>query len=328
MSAAMTRGLGPLVLLALSSWACGETRLIESFSEGQTRIRLEPSEFVGSVPCRRGTPGALQEYMVRFQELDRAAPADAGFSTAFTSGAAACDQAVMFTPVAGVFYGAEIYGFDRPLTESDLRVPNLARWRATCGRGQPPITAGGVISVPDAGLDPLRPTLAVRGFVIPMRGCTLFEDDLTGATELEVDQASALGSLSCGQGAGEVVGFQATLGGLTATAACGQPLVLAVPATEQYHTIELTALSLAEDGGTPSSDAQAAVPPAPVADASVDASVADPLDGGTAAALDAATDAATVLPVAGVPRWRTQCVGRSVPGLRTSAVCDPLQPLP
>jgi hypothetical protein len=331
MSAAMKRGLGPLVLMALSGWACGETRLVESFAEGQTRIRLEPSEFVGSVTCRRGTPGALQEYMVRFQELDRTAPRDAGFSTAFTSGAAACDQAVMFTPLAGTFYGAEIFGFDRPINEADLRVPNLARWRATCGHGQPPVNAAGMVVIPDAGLDPLRPTLALRGFVVPMRGCTLFEGDTSGATELLVDQASALGSLSCGQGAGEVVGFEATLGGSRSAAACGQPLVFVVPATETYHTIELTGLTLAGDGGAaaPVADAQAPIPPAPIADASSDASVTDPLDAGAEAALDAAaTDAAVVPPVAGVPRWRTQCVGRSLPGLRTSAVCDPLQPLP
>jgi hypothetical protein len=326
MSAAMKRGLGPLVLLVLPSLACGETRLLEGFAEGQTRVRLEPREFVGSVLCRRDTPGALHAYMVRFQEVDRNASPDAGFETAFSSGAAACDQAVLFTPVAGRFYGADIYGFDREPTESDLLVPNLARWRASCGHG-----SGGV-GVPDGGLDPLRPTFAQRGFTVSMRGCTTFDEVVPSSAQLVVDQASALGSLTCGQGAGEVSGFQASIGSQTVSAACGQPLVFALPPTERYYTIELTGLSLGLDGGAPAPLADAQVPALPVPDASVaDASAGDPLDGGTLPPVpaDAAADAGNVAPpVAGVPRWRTRCVGQALPGLQTSAFCDPLQPLP
>jgi hypothetical protein len=325
MWAAMKRGLGPLVLLVLPGLACGETRLLEGFAEGQTRVRLEPGEFVGSVICRRNTPGAFHAYMVRFQEIAPNASPDAGFETAFSSGSAACDQAVLFTPVAGRFYGAEIYGFDREPTESDLVVPNLARWRATCGHG----SNGGV---PDGGLDPLRPTFAQRGFTVAMRGCTTFDDVAPSSAQLVIDQASALGSLRCGQGAGEVAGFQASLGTQTIAAACGAPLVFALPPTERYYTIELTGLELGLDGGAAAPIADARAPVLPVSDASVgaDASAPDALDGGTLPALpaDAGTDGGAVTPVAGVPRWRTQCVGQALPGLQTSAFCDPLQPLP
>src|SRR5688572_23944839 len=199
MSAAMKRGLGPLVLLVLAGTACGETRLVEGFAEGQTRVRLEPREFVGTVTCRPNTANALHAYRVRFYEVDRAASLDAGlsFSTDFSSsGAAACDQASLFTPIAGRFYGAEVYGFDREPTESDLVVPNLARWRATCGRGS------GASGIPDGGIDPLRPTLALRGFTVPMRGCTTFEESPPTSALLVVDQASALAGRRCGQAAG------------------------------------------------------------------------------------------------------------------------------
>jgi hypothetical protein len=328
MSAAMKRGLGPMVLIALSGWACGETRLLEGFAEGQTRIRLEPSEFVGSVTCDRGgAPGALRAYMVRFQLLNEGAPADAGVAGELSSGAAACDQAVIFPPVAGQFYGAEIYGFDRDLTDADLRVPNLARWRARCGHGE----ATGLF-FPDGGLDPLRPTLALRGFTVPMRGCTTFDGDAPGATQIAVDQSSALGALRCGQGAGEVAALQATIEGVTTTAACGEPLLFTLPPRERYYTFELTGLELGLDAGNvlPTAvDAGAPILP----DASVDASIPDPLDAGPAPVLppppDAdALDASVPPPVGGSPRWRTQCVGRASPGLRTSAYCDPLQPLP
>lgn len=330
MSAAMKRGLGPLVLLVLAGLACGETRLLEGFAEGQTRVRLEPNEFVGSVVCQRNTPGALHSYMVRFQEVDRLVLPDAGFETAFSSGAAACDQAVMFTPIPGRFYGADIYGFDREPTESDLLVPNLARWRARCGHGS------GGRGVPDGGLDPLRPTLAVRGATAPMRGCTTFDESAPGSARLVIDQASALGSRTCGQGAGEISGFQAAIGAQAVSAACGQPLVFTLPPTERFYTIELTGLELGLDGGSaaPLVDAQSPVLPLPpLEDASIgaDASVADPLDGGIAPAPPAdsgAADAGAVTPVAGVPRWRTRCVGQALPGLQTTAFCDPLQPLP
>jgi hypothetical protein len=324
MSAAMMRRLGPLALLALSGWACGEPRLLDSFSEGLTRIRLIPSEFIGSVPCRRGTSGALQFYSVRLQALD--SRSDAGVVDAFTTGAVPCDQAVMFPSTAGRSYIAEIRGFDRVVTDAEVEsVP--PRWTASCGRGSE--------SVPDAGLDPYRPTVSVRGLTVPMRGCTTFLEIAPGsvAGQLVVDQPSALGTLRCGQRTGEVARVEAALGGVTRSAACREPLVFDVAGPERYYTITLTGFEVGEDAGAALPDASEGGAPAPSpAPSGADAGAADagePLDasvGPSPAPGDAGTS--PLPPLVGVARWRTQCVGRSLPGVVASAYCDPFQRLP
>jgi hypothetical protein len=318
MWAAMMRRLGPLAVSALTGLGCGEARLLDSLTEGLTRIRLAPSEFVGSVTCRKGTAGALQSYAVRLQQFTGETETDAGVSTVFTSGVIPCDQAVMFPGVAGSFYAAEIRGFDRAVSEAEVEtLPG--RWTATCGRGSE--------GVPDAGLDPFRPTLSLRGATVPMRGCTSFFDGALGSTasQIVVDQPSALGELRCGQRAGEVSGFQASLNGVTRTAPCGEPLVFEVTGPERYHAIALTGFGLDGDAAAPL-DAPAGPAPAPaVLDASADAGEA--LDASLAAEpADAGANPAA--PIVGVAHWRTQCVGRSLPGLAAPAYCDPLRPLP
>jgi hypothetical protein len=327
MSAAMMRRFGPLALVALQGWACGETRLLDGFSEGQTRLRLAPSEFVGSVPCQKGTPGALQSYVVRLQELDRPFEEDAGVTTAFTSGPVPCDQAVLFPSSATRFYRAEIQGFDRAVTETEVQTVE-PRWTASCGRGRP--------TVADAGLDPYRPTLSLRGVTVAMRGCTSFDGLPVGsAGQLVVDQASALGERRCGQSAGEIASFQGTLDGVSRVALCGEPLIFDVTGADRYHTIQLTAFGLDGDGGTvldaglPPPALPPPAAPATLPDASADAG--DPLDASASEpppAAEAALDAGAPTGPVGVPRWRTECVGRSLPGVATSAYCDELQPLP
>ena len=326
MSAAMLRRLGPLALLALSSVGCGEPRLLDSFSEGLTRMRLSPATFLGSTACQSGADGGLRSYVARVQELG----ADAGFSTVFTTSVVPCSQSVMFPVTPGRLYGAEIYGFASDATQAE---PDLstAGWTALCGRGAP------IFFPLDGGLDPYRPTVAIRGVTMQLRGCTLFSDAEPGGARprLLVDQAGALGALSCGQGAGEVSGFRATLDGESSTAACGAPLLIEAPAANRFFTIELTAFegggAPALDGGAPALDGGAPTPPAPDLDAGLDA--APPVDASLGApgsdlpSLDAgAADAGSG--VTGVPRWRTRCIGRALSGLTTPAYCDPLQPLP
>lgn len=330
MSAAMMRRFGPLALAALQGWACGETRLLDGFSEGQTRLRLAPSEFVGSVPCRKGTPGALQAYGVVLQELALPNSADAGLTTAFTSGPVPCDQAVLFPTSAGRFYGAEIRGFDRVVNEAEARVV-APRWTATCGRGN--------ATVGDAGLDPFRPTLSLRGITVAMRGCTSFDGPPADSpSQLLVDQRSALGERTCGQSAGEVSSFQATLDGVTRIARCGDPLVFDVAGLDRYHTIQLTGFGLDGDGGIPldagTPAPPALPPPAPpppgVPDAGPDAGEALDASVSLPPAPEAPTDAGSsgLTAPLGVARWRTECVGRSLPGAVASAYCEPLEPLP
>ena len=324
MSAAMMRRLGPLALVALQGWACGETRLLDGFAEGLTRVRLSPSEFIGSVPCQKNAPGALQTYVVSFREV-AITGADAGVVVAppYTSGAVPCDQAVIIPGFPGRFYAAEVLGFDGSVSDAERTAEN-ARWTATCGRGN------GVIG--DAGLDPYRPTLSVRGLTVAMRGCTSFFGGSAGAGQLVVDQLGALGTRTCGLGAGEVSAFRATLDGVTRTAACGQPLVFDVAGVERYHTIDLIGFEASVDAGVTADAASPPIePPSSAApDASVDAG--DPLDASVSPLppdVDAgANDAGAPAPVLGVPRWRTQCVGRSLVGVAVPAYCDPLVPLP
>lgn len=322
MSAAMMRRFGPLALVALQGWACGETRLLDSFAEGQTRIRLAPSEFVGSVPCQKGTPGALQSYVVRLQEQTPNVAGDAGLTTAFTSGPVPCDQAVLFPVVAERFYGAEIRGFDRAVTEAEVDA-TAPRWTATCGRGR--------ITTLDAGLDPYRPTPGQRGTTVAMRGCTSFDGPpADSAGQLVVDQASALGERACGQSAGQVASFQGTLDGVSRVALCGEPLVFDVAGSERYHTIRLTAFGLDGDGGA-ALDASAPVPAPPPAAPADPPDASDVLDASLSApppAPASPSDAGAPTAPVGEARWRTECVGRSLPGAATSAYCDPLQPIP
>lgn len=323
MWAAMIRRLGPLVLVALQGWACGETRLLDSFSEGLTRLRLAPSEFVGSVPCRKDTPGALRAYVARIHEVSGTG-ADGGSSVVFTSGAVPCDQAVLVPTTATRFYAAEVFGYDDSVSDAEL-APGNARWTATCGRGNAYAT--------DAGLDPYRPTFSQRGLTVPMRGCTSFFGGSEGASQLVVDQTGALGTRRCGQGAGEVSAFRGTLEGVSRTAACGQPLVFDVAGVEGYHTIDLVGFEASGDAGpVDASTLPPEGPPAALPDASIDAG--DALDAGLppgppgpAPGVDAGDAGAPVL-VLGEPRWRTQCVGRSLPGFASPAFCDPLTPLP
>jgi hypothetical protein len=330
MSAAMRRRLGPLVLVALQGWACGDPRLLDGFTESATRLRLAPSEFIGSVPCLKGAPGALQTYVVRLQEVSNASGRDGGLIDAEAAVAAPCDQAVVFPALPLRGYGAVIHGFDRPVLASDLVAPS-GRWVATCGHGSS--------DVPDGGLDPYRPTVSQRGFTVPIRGCTSFFAGAPGSTsQLVVDQLGALGSLTCGQGAGRVGAFQGTLNGVSQVALCGEPLVFDVTGPERYHTITLAAFELAADAGALDAGATDAGLPAPVpatpvidggsdAGEAPDASLVAPPVPTPAGPSDAGTSGPVAIPL-GAPRWSTQCLGRSLPGVAAAAYCDPLQPVP
>jgi hypothetical protein len=321
----MKRRLGPLALLGILGSACGEPRLIEGFTEGQTRIRLVPSEFVGSVPCRQGAAGALQSYVAVLQQVTPGVPADAGVSTAFTTEPVPCDQAVMFPAVSGRFYGAEIYGFDHELAVGEAS-PGAARWSAVCGRGRSPYEPS------DAGLDPYRPTVAQSGFTIPLRGCTTFDGDPGSApTQLVVDTTSALGSLRCGSAPGEVFALRGSLDGVTRTALCQDPLVFDVATADRYYTIDLVGLSADGDAGAADAGAiEADAGPAPDAGPVLDAGEGE---ADASAALDAsvgspATSDAGAPPPDGIPRWQTHCIGRALAGATVPAVCDPLRALP
>ena len=324
--AAMLRWLAPGILASMSL-ACGQGRLPDNITTSATRLRLVPESFLGNVPCQKGAEGALQWYIVRFEQVANVPnPIDAGLPR-FTSGPVPCDQAAVLNAVApGSAYAADIYGFDTP--PSDPLPPlSSARWTASCGRGD---------GTPDAG--GAGPTYGVYGATVLMGGCTTFSGDGgSDGTRLLVDQASALGSLSCGSGPGQVSRLEGVLAGRRVSAACGQPLAFDVAGPSQFHTIALTAFEASASTSpgpvspsTPSGTADvldASVPDAAAGDAAPDAAPASgsPLDAGVAVA-DAGEPDAGADP--GIPRWSSECLGKSVPGVTAIATCDPLAAIP
>jgi hypothetical protein len=327
----MMRWFGLSVLAALASVACGESRLIDDFSVQDTRLRISPESFRGNVPCSEQAVGALQMYVATFQQLRTVAgQPDAGLLRQ-TSAPVPCDRDVLLlNALAGQPYVADIYGFDHVVSDPDVAE---ARWTASCGRG-------GGDGPPDAGRG--GPTLPVYGATVPMTGCTFFGSDLAsgGGTRLVVDQAGALGRLHCGAGPGEVSSFSGILDGASVSARCGAPLAFAPPSVARYYTIELTAYEALPSAGPAaggSADALDASLPA-AGDAAVGDAAAGDAGGVDASVLDAGAGAGPGEPQdaggadAGVPpgiaRWRSQCVGRALPGATALASCDPLVALP
>ncbi|MEO8184558.1 MAG: hypothetical protein ABI895_37590 [Deltaproteobacteria bacterium] len=317
----MMRWLGPCLFVVLGSLACGESRLLEGYSEQDTRLRLTPESFRGNLACAPGTPGALQTYAVTFREaLQFAQQTDAGLYRG-TSALAACDRAVVLSALPGRLYVADIYGFDRAFSGSEPALDE-ARWTASCGRADDVALAG--------------PTRAVYGALVPMTGCTTFSGpgNVGAGTQLLVDQAGALGDLQCGSGPGQVSRLEGVLAGTRVSARCGDPLAFDLPSEEQFYTIELTAFeaSSAAIPAPPLGDPLDASLPASPADATADAATGDSaaLDAGLPPAPGQGGDSGAADAGAGleVARWRSQCSGTSVPGASAVATCDPLQAIP
>lgn len=328
MPAPMRRWLSASIWAALSGWGCSNPRLSDGVADGATLIRVTASAFVGSVTCVRGASGALQSYVVKLQRVDAAGQlADGGVANGDLqiSPPVPCDRAVLFPALPERGYAAEISGFDQPIAASEASSV-VPRWTSICGRG------GGVL---DAGLDPLAPIQAVRSATVPLRGCTPFDGGGLETSRLLVDTQGALGALRCGPAPGQVAFFEARLESSSARAACGQPLSLAVTGPASFQTLDLTAFEASFDAGVPGAPDAGAQPVAgepldagSLADAALDA--ATPEDGTPGSAPDAggappAPDGGALSPeLVGIARWRTQCVGRSLPGVLNPTTCDPL----
>jgi hypothetical protein len=321
----MLRWLAPCIL-ASASLACGQGRLLDDITGSATRLRLVPQSFQGDVPCQKGAEGALQSYVARFEVVTRGPyQADAGLLR-LTSGPVPCDQAVVLNNnvvVPGLAYVADIYGFETPPGEAAPPLSS-ARWTASCGRGDGTADAGAA-----------APTYAVYGQTVLMSGCSTFSGHGgSDGTRLLVDQTSALGSLRCGSAPGQVSRLEGVLGNQRVSAACGQPLAFNVSGPSQFHSIALTAFEASADAGpvppsTPTGTADAldaSVPDAAAADAAPDAAPpgGSALDAGPLA--DAGEPDAGADP--GVPRWTSECLGRSVPGVTAIATCAPLVAIP
>lgn len=314
------REMAAVLLSILTLWGCSDARLLDGFSEGQTKIRVSPEAFIGDVPCARGAAGGLERYVVQLQDVSGGS-ADAGVES-ITSPPVPCDRSVIFAAVPLRLYAADILGFDRVIEPEDVGSVE-PRWSATCGRGDPTLPG-------DAGVDPFAPTQAARGQTVPLRGCTLF-GGAASITELVVDVAGALGDLRCGDQPGEVASIEGVLEGARRRASCGERLAFTITRPGRFHTIELYGYTLLGDGGTPGIIDAGPLEPAPDAsstDAGPDAGEPDAAtDAATSSAADAALDAAGgeagVPAPSGEPVWRTRCTGRSLAGLSRTAACEP-----
>jgi hypothetical protein len=323
MHAAMKRWHVPITALLLTA-ACGTSGLDDALLDQPTRVRLEPTAFEGDVACVPGAVAALQSYVVSLYQVSFNLPGvDAGPPPApITSPLAACDRAVLFSAIAGRSYAATINGFDHEVS-NDQAATATPTWTASCGYGTANLQ-------PDAGPDPLAPTVAVLNYTVPMIGCTSFQRAGAGAdvARLVVDQGSALGALQCGSGPGRVSSFEAVAGSTRVAGACGKPLQLEFSGPARYYTIELTALEGPSNPGAAldAGAADAAVDAALVgADAAVARADAARVDAGTHADAGGATAAGDA--GVGIARWRTQCIGHAQPGVTNLATCDPLSPI-
>jgi hypothetical protein len=323
------------IVCALALRGCGDARLINTFTDSTTRIRVSPAAFLGDVPCVPGTDGALQSYVVSLVQVTVGRDAG-GEPETLRSPPIGCKNAVQFPVTLRRLYAADVEAFDTP---PETTPPGASpRWTASCGRGTPGHD-------PASGVDPLAPTEAVFGQTVPLRGCTdLLPTGALPRARVEVRIDDSLGDLRCGSGSGEVGYFEAALGTRTQAAACGAAAVFELEATEAgYHEIAVTAFEgrLVGDAGADGGDGGSPPATSPP-DASVDAAApspdaaapgpdatappaADAGDAGPAAALAMLPDAGPSDTTTGsAPRWVTRCGARAVPGATARAACDPL----
>lgn len=339
----------PWLMVPLMTVGCGEPTFIDAAIDTTTRLRLTSDVFLGDFACAAGA-GTVQSYVARL--VDVTEDFDAGSAPqVIVTPAIPCDESVQFSAVFDRLYALDIEAFDTP--SEGPSTDASPRWTASCGRGTPGHD-------PEAGVDPLGPTLAVLGQAVPFRGCTTLR--LTGPaspTRVEVDLEDARSNLECGTGLDRMSHYRATLEGTTIEAACAEVARFDLPASALgNHVVEVTGFARASDGdaglagldaGPAEADAATTAVTTDAAAPAVDASAAaDASSEGDAAATDASRNDAGGIPRPdagaddaggtevqndqgvddGVPRWTTRCVARATLGATTRANCEPLRLLP
>jgi hypothetical protein len=245
--------------------ACAEQELTSTGIVHPTLIEVSPDDFIAEVPCELG-PGSMQLYVATLHdhgpdlsgETSSGEQPDAGEGGEGGGGGASsdpelgfprrsnpvsCGTAVGFAQVtAGNRYSVDIQGFDRadlvvhePGVEATFDAPPPpvrdiatgetvpARWTTSCGKG----TA--------------RSSLVRR-----LRECSPIVDAQPSAlTVVELRPDLALGSTTCGAGAGDVDHFEVTSASGSHTLTCGEGLRIedAVPG----RTLVLGVLAFASD---------------------------------------------------------------------------------
>jgi hypothetical protein len=298
--------------LILGLAACSETGSGFPFEPPATVVLVEPSQFLGSVPCL-DAPGAMRRYVATLYDVT-APPGSPGLQGGIalpSSAPAPCHLGVRFSLVTpGRRYTAEIDAYDRddlrPFTPGGRVMEDASgqliapRWTSSCAGGASPDVryfADGGIAHPDAGEgEPEAPSgrdltiavLALEQRTVPMRACAPLQDHgaAEGPTGLLVDLGTALVEKSCGYDPGRIASFTVTLRetGIRREGPCEEPLVFTELSAGEAYTFDVVALECdGRDAGGPS-------------------------DAGLGR------------------RWVTACHGFAVAGVVRRAACDPLRP--
>lgn len=224
--------LRALPLLALGLWGCSDDPELEIDVEHQTLIEVDPSAFLGTVPCLAGE-GSMTRYVATL--IDTSDP-DQPFALP-SSPPIPCNAAVGFSLVVpGHTYAAEVEGYDRDdlepveagvrhLVDPDTRELVEPRWTTRCGSR------------------PADQVIAVEDFERVVSSCAPLEDsnppaDLGGA---RIDTSNLLGGLSCGEATGEVARVEAKVAGSVESVACGESIDLTGLSVRTVTRIELSA---------------------------------------------------------------------------------------
>jgi hypothetical protein len=238
------RNVSSFLALAALMAGCEEQELTSTGIVHPTLIEVSPSDFLAEVPCELG-PGSMQLYVATLHDhgpdLSGETPSDerpdagqggegGGGGTSSDpelgfprrSNPVSCGTAVGFAQVtAGHRYSVDIQGFDRaglvvhepgveatfdapppPVRDIATGEPVAARWTTSCAKG----TA--------------RSSLVRR-----LRDCAPIVDAQPNTlTAVELRPDLALGSTTCGAGAGDVDHFEVTSASGSHTLTCGEGL--------------------------------------------------------------------------------------------------------
>jgi hypothetical protein len=133
-------------------------------------------------------------------------------------------------------------------------------WLGSCGTQQNSLAPllgvdAGSASGPDAGFAThfAGPATPASGRTVKLRGCSLFALQASqGDTRVAVDITPALGSLACGNAAGQVTRFEARLGDEVRAADCGNSAVFRNVPADSFLEFQVVAFaaSSSSDGGT------------------------------------------------------------------------------
>lgn len=268
-----------LFLLALAPFACAEDPDDGGFIPKRTQIRVTPSAFLGSVPCHEG--GGMETYQARLIDVTEGYEKAFALPYSKVTSCTQSLDFQYVTPASETgpahIYIAEVVGFDRsdieqqtpasPVVVDEDGQSVVPRWTTTCwgrdGVTPPDFSMGGAASDAESEAGGATGDLpygvqAQTETTVVVRGCEPLEDDgEIGATNVRVDIQNSLSGLTCGTEVGEVERFTVTLssvsegaggvggaGGASGSmdfAACGEPLVVEVPGSDEYLEFEALA---------------------------------------------------------------------------------------